>query len=90
MKDNIIGILRQAQRHLALLDKVKNLELAPEELDDRYEVISAEEILQELIDNLAIAQADPTQLDQFLEIYCLKHQNCDRSTLEKSKSVFEL
>jgi hypothetical protein len=72
MKDNIIGLLRQAQRHLALLDKVKNSEIAVEDLEDRYEVICAEEILQELIDNIAIAQADPKQLDQFLEIYCLK------------------
>ena len=70
MKDNIIGLLRQAQRHLALLDKVKNSEIAVEDLEDRYEVICAEEILQELIDNVAIAQADPSQLDQFLELYC--------------------
>jgi hypothetical protein len=72
MKDNIIGLLRQAQRHLALLDKVKNSEIAVEDLEDRYEVICAEEILQELIDNIAIVRADPTQLDKFLELYCLK------------------
>ncbi len=75
MKDNIIGLLRQAQRHLALLDKVKNSEITVENLEDRYEVICAEEILQELIDNIAIASADPTQLDQFLEIYCLKNHD---------------
>lgn len=72
MKDNIIGLLRQAQRHLALLDKVKNSEIAVEDLEDRYEVICAEEILQELIDNIAIVRADHTQLDKFLEIYCFK------------------
>jgi hypothetical protein len=72
MKCDITGLLRRAQRHLMLLDKVKDGELSPEDLDDHYEVISAEEILQELIDNIAIVRADPTQLDKFLEIYCLK------------------
>jgi len=74
MKCDITGLLRHAQRHLRLLDKIKDGELNPEDLEDRYEVISAEEILQELIDNIAIVRADPAQLDKFLEIYCLKEQ----------------
>ncbi|MCA6580462.1 MAG: hypothetical protein IM537_18785 [Pseudanabaena sp. M57BS1SP1A06MG] len=72
MKDDIIGLLRHAQRHLKLLDQIKNGELSPEDLEDKYEVISAEEILQELIDNIVIVRADPAQLDKFLQIYCLK------------------
>lgn len=72
MKCDITGLLRHAQRHLRLLDKIKDGELNPEDLEDKYEVISAEEILQELIDNIAIVRADPAQLDKFLEVYCFK------------------
>ncbi|MCA6572126.1 MAG: hypothetical protein IM535_05090 [Pseudanabaena sp. M38BS1SP1A06MG] len=72
MKCDINGLLRHAQRHLRLLDQIKNGELNPEDLEDKYEVISAEEILQELIDNIAIVRVDPAQLDKFLEIYCFK------------------
>lgn len=72
MKVDILGVLRMAQRHLALLDRIKDAQMKGEDLEDRYEVLSAEEILQELIENIAIVQSDPTQIDEFLRTYCLK------------------
>lgn len=72
MKVDILGVLRMAQRHLALLDRIKDTQMKSEDLEDQYEVLLAEEILQELIDNIAIVQSDPTQIDEFLRIYCLK------------------
>lgn len=72
MKVDILGVLRMAQRHLALLDRIKDTQMKSEDLEDQYEVLLAEEILQELIDNIAIVQSDPTQIDEFLRTYCLK------------------
>jgi hypothetical protein len=74
MKVNIVGLLRMAQRHLALLD---HLEKNPQEVNDpniwqRFEVISSEMILSELIENIEIVQKDPSQLDSFLKLYCIK------------------
>ena len=74
MKINIAGLLKQAQRHLALLDELRNkheVNLSPD-IIERFEVISTEMILSELIQNIEIVQNDPTQLDLFLRIYCLK------------------
>jgi hypothetical protein len=74
MKVNIVGLLRMAQRHLALLD---HLQKNPQEVNDpniwqRFEVISSEMILSELIENIEIVQQDPSQLDSFLKLYCIK------------------
>jgi len=74
MKINITGLLRQAQRHLAILDELRKQHEVnfPADIQARFEVISTEMILDELIKNIEIVQNDPTQLDLFLRIYCLK------------------
>ena len=74
MKINITGILRQAQRHLAILDELqqKHHQNFSADIQSRFEVMSTEMILEELIKNIEIVQNDPTQLDLFLRIYCLK------------------
>ncbi len=74
MKVNIVGLLKMAQRHLSLLD---HLQKNPQEALDpniwqRFEVISSEMILSELIENIEIVQKDPSQLDSFLKLYCIK------------------
>ncbi|NMF60157.1 hypothetical protein [Pseudanabaena yagii] len=74
MKVDITGVLKQAQRHLAILDDLRKRHEAnfPADIQSRFEVISTEMILDELIKNIEIVQNDPTQLDLFLRIYCFK------------------
>ena len=74
MKINITGLLRQAQRHLAILDELRreHEENFSTDIRSRFEVISTEMILDELIKNIEIVQNDPTQLDLFLRLYCIK------------------
>ncbi|MEG4420800.1 hypothetical protein QUA70_19735 [Microcoleus sp. LAD1_D5] len=82
MKSDILGILKMAQRHLILLDSLRNGQINIQDLEDQYEVISAAEILEELITNIAIVQSTPTsaplstsvELEEFLRIYCLKKE----------------
>ena len=72
MKVNIVGLLRMAKRHLALLDEIKLTHPEIEgDLQSRFEVISTEMILDELIENIEIVQNDPLQLESFLKIYCI-------------------
>lgn len=75
MKINIVGLLRSAQRHLAILDDLqKNYpDILPSDIQSRFEVISAEMILSELIENIEIVQKDPSQLELFLRTYCIKN-----------------
>lgn len=74
MKINIVGLLRTAQRHLAILDDLQTEYpgILPSDIQSRFEVVSAEMILTELIENIEIVKKDPSQLDSFLKIYCLK------------------
>ena len=74
MKINIVGLLRTAQRHLAILDDLQknHPDILPSDIQSRFEVVSAEMILTELIENIEIVQKDPSQLESFLRIYCLK------------------
>jgi len=74
MKINIAGLLRCAQRHLAILDDLqKNYpDILPSDIQSRFEVVSSEMILTELIENIEIVQKDPSQLEAFLKVYCIK------------------
>lgn len=72
MKCSITGLLRLAQRHLAILDRLKNGEIDLGDLENLIEVNSCEEILDELIENIEIVQADQSAIDEFLTVYCIK------------------
>ncbi len=63
-----------AQRHLAILDDLQtnHADILPSDIQSRFEVISSEMILTELIQNIEIVQQDPSQLEDFLNIYCIK------------------
>ncbi len=63
-----------AQRHLALLDHLQKThqEVIDPDIWQRFEVISSEMILSELIENIEIVQKDPSQLEAFLTLYCIK------------------
>jgi hypothetical protein len=79
MKSDILGILKSAQRHLILLDRLRNGQINIQDLEDQYEVISAAEILEELITNIAIVQSaeakgSHVEIEEFLRIYCLKKE----------------
>lgn len=71
---DLLGILKMAQRHLILLDRLRNGQINIQDLEDQYEVISAAEILEELITNIAIVQSTPVEIEEFLRIYCLKKE----------------
>jgi hypothetical protein len=75
MKMSIVGLLRMAQRHLAILDDLqKNYpDILPSDIQSRFEVVSAEMILSELIENIQIVQKHPSQLEAFLRVYCIKN-----------------
>lgn len=64
-----------AQRHLAILDDLqKNYpDILPSDIQSRFEVVSAEMILSELIENIQIVQKHPSQLEAFLRVYCIKN-----------------
>ena len=74
MKINIAGLLRCAQRHLSLLDELYRdyPDILPGDIKENIEVVSAEMILSELIENIEVVQKDPSQLDSFLKLYCIK------------------
>ena len=72
MKCNIKGLLIMARRHLYILDAVNTGDLDVQDIPEKMDVETAGLILDELIENIGIVQQDPTQLDQFLEIYCLR------------------
>ena len=75
MKINILGLLRMAQRHLVLLDRIRLANSNEQEISDlisRMEVNAAGKLLTELMENISAVQADPKQLDDFLKLYCLK------------------
>ena len=72
MKCSITGLLRLAQRHLAILDRLNNGEIDLSDLENLIEVNSCEEILSELIENIEIVQADQSEIDEFLRVYCIK------------------
>ena len=72
MKVSIVGLLRMASRHLALLDELVKGDIDIADLEDRMDANQAELILQELIEHIQIVQADPSKIDDFLRIYCIK------------------
>jgi hypothetical protein len=72
MKCNIKGLLFMVRRHLYILDGVKDGDIAVQDILEKMEVDQAGAILDELIENIEIVQNDPSQLDKFLELYCLK------------------
>ena len=72
MKCDIKGLLIMARRHLYILDAVNKGDLAVEDITERMDVDEARLILDEIIDNVGIVQEDPSQLEEFLKIYCLK------------------
>lgn len=74
MKMNIVGLLRQAKRHLEILEQLANThpEIIESDVQSKFEVISTSMILGELIQNIEIVQSDPDQLEAFLRGYCLK------------------
>jgi hypothetical protein len=74
MKINITGLLKLAKRHLEILDELHKThpDIMQGVVEERFEVISAGMILDELIENIEIVKKDPSQLESFLTIYCIK------------------
>lgn len=74
MKVNITGLLKLAKRHLEILDELQRThpEVMQSVAEVRFEVIAAGMILDELIENIEIVKNDPSQLESFLTIYCIK------------------
>jgi len=72
MKCNIKGLLIMARKHLYILDAVNTGDLDVQDIPEKMDVETAGLILDELIENIEIVQEDPTQLEAFLTMYCLR------------------